>query len=308
MSPADPDTEDVLLQHGGASARWIWRHLKRFDPRTSKGIPLSRIKAFAELSIAYACIDDLPCRELLLPGERLQQWRQSIAQVLESRDHRLGMRRPGDEAIQYAIPYVVLKRSGYLEPELEHSSRRLFGHEDLTSHELLPYRVLEMEYLRGLAGFPTEPLRCRESLLQRLPRLSVLGVSDAYSLAHAIFYLGDWGRKPIAFPGPMRAAIHRCLFGSLVHAWRLGNMDLAGELLISLYSLEQLPGAKIAPFLEAFLGVPTEGGAVAPSRQVPAEARASGARRITNEQFSLYYHTTLVSLILCCTVLRRKRG
>ena len=225
---------------GGArrSLDWLSRNLETFSPGPG-GLPDEwRVKAFGELALVYAYLQEWRHPAL---GEHLPVWRTFIIEHLEDPAFaQLARKRPAI-AFAYLIPYLMLRATGYRSAYYEETLRLLRRGNLLRAAEVVPYRALEREHALWKSGWTRDEPRWRH-----LARATVLLQCDnpaawddeaAYSVTHTLFYLTDFGNRDAHLSASERDRAVDTVECLLLHYWRIGHWDLVGELLVNLNCL-----------------------------------------------------------------------
>ncbi|MGI8483576.1 MAG: DUF6895 family protein [Thermomicrobiales bacterium] len=200
---------------------------------------------------------------------------------------------------------VALNGFELLDSEFEKLVRRAFASGLVEATERLPYRAMDVRWLRGLL----DPFRA--PVFDDLLPLSIqtsqahpvqMSIDDGYALTHAVMYLTDFGRRPL----PASLDVQR--IGAIVDAsiaWNLAaqNLDLLGENLI-VASLLGIPWSPCAKYGWRCLMMAWDDLGFLPSPSFnptlfisqPSEARRHYALRHV-------YHTLFVTGILCAIML-----
>ncbi|HMA97040.1 MAG TPA: hypothetical protein VKP30_30355 [Polyangiaceae bacterium] len=162
-----------------------------------------------------------------------------LASVLQpfarSERNRVLLLRFPHTAASLGIAHVALSRVGNIDDDFDQLLRRALTTGQVDALERLPYRTMDLGWLRGVLNPDTEPHfddLLPFSILSSLAHPIYMAETDAYAVTHAIMYLTDFGRRPLP------ATISRSRLTAMVDAclaWNIlgGNLDLLGELLIS---------------------------------------------------------------------------
>ncbi|MGW7090730.1 DUF6895 family protein [Streptomyces sp. NPDC054874] len=120
--------------------------------------------------------------------------------------------------------------------------------------------------------------------------------SEGYSLTHAAFFLGDYGRAPTGLDGDALAHARELVRRMLDHCVGQDRWDLAAELVITQFilGLEPLRTPSGAAAVECLVRAQRSDGAI-PGRS--AALMASGSAP-AGEFFRKAYHTTLVTALM----------
>jgi hypothetical protein len=176
-----------------------------------------------------------------------------------------------------------------------------------------PYREIELLYF--FTKISDDAGRCPSSFAAKLNDAHLIGafnktgfgqklpayrytIDDAYSLTHALFYLSDYGARPISelLDAANVERLRSDMLALVVIMTRLANYDVLGELLICLImcGFTKLPFERMLfdAGLDMMIMQVTKSGAVPPSSVTKT--------RFLNGQagFKDVYHTTLVTAVL----------
>jgi hypothetical protein len=176
----------------------------------------------------------------------------------------------------------------------------------------VPYRVLDREFFFWKAGCarrePNWYHRYRATSLGTQCCPAYLDLESAYSVTHTLFYLTDFGGRPLMLPDRDTRYIRRLVGALLVHYVRAGNWDVLGELLMLVPSVGGCNSAIYGLAAEAFARARRADGAL------PANTSAATAVLEASESerddlcFQHCYHTTLVALFYYLVSLRSGRA
>jgi hypothetical protein len=113
--------------------------------------------------------------------------------------------------------------------------------EDWPASEVNDLQRAEVRHLLSRAGHMVEMPGLTERLIAFASRPRTFALPNpraAYDLVHAVFYLGDYGRRPLHLPSPVLESLH--MLGCLAHLEQ--NADLLAEVCIALrHAGQQLP-------------------------------------------------------------------
>ncbi|MEU3702888.1 hypothetical protein AB0E82_11415 [Streptomyces anulatus] len=120
--------------------------------------------------------------------------------------------------------------------------------------------------------------------------------SEGYSLTHAAFFLGDYGRTPTGLDGDALAHARELVRRMLDHCVGQDRWDLAAELVVSQFilGLEPLRTPSGAAAVECLVRAQRSDGAI-PGRSAALMAPPSAT---AGEFFRKAYHTTLVTALM----------
>jgi hypothetical protein len=306
-----------------ASLEWLNTNIDCFSTELASDLGEPRIKALSELAIAYAWLDDCRRRASSLANsiplqQSLELWRTFIIKECEAVAYGQSARRRPALAFCYLLPYLALRPSGYQSSYHEDTIRlwRRWGYPAVS--ETVPYRVLDRQYfLRKFGVLKREPgwrSLYDKTTLARTRCIAYLDRADAYSITHTLFYLTDFGNRPLLLPDSEQTRIKEIVEALLVHYWRTSYWDLVGELLINLKCLKLGMSICYTGASDAFQRVWLKDGSVPPHRieSEPDNVDPTNNGRGPDEDkgpderskiFRRYYHTTLVGALYCAVTL-----
>ena len=271
--PQNNPTHMDVERRFGASLRWLNSELHGFSlPDTAKPSGAS-VKALSELAIAYAWL--VQCRNRLSPlancaalETSLELWRRFIIGECQKRTYAESARRYPAQAFNLLVCYLALRSSGYRSTYHEQTLRLVhrWGYPAIT--ETVPYRVLNNQYFLWKSGLtrhePSWQTLYKRTILARAHCIAYLDRDDAYSITHTLFYLTDFGNRPLPLPDSDRIRIKEIVEALLIHYWRTSDWDLVGELLINLECLNMGKSVCYTGSANAFQRAWLKNGAVPP--------------------------------------------
>lgn len=285
------------------SLGWILRHLHRFAVSPEAEVA-TRIKSLNELALvlphwsrwAFAA----RASETLGPMvRRIHEfvWTEASGGPLRELFHSLPQER-----LHFLYAYLNLRERGRTHPDME---RLIASGLNLTyalSTEVTPFRDIERQALLYRGGLlPSEPDWRRlwaHTLLSSDCDSTWYSDADSYAATHTVLFLTDFGIRGIPLSAPDRGRVTRVLDELSVHYTRRGFWDLLGELLLCQHLLGER--SKISDLCtRRFLDVIDDDGSV------PATSPESA--RAPVDPFGARYHTTLVAITYCLSVLSRMR-
>jgi hypothetical protein len=297
---------------GAASVRWLTRHLDRFSPWSDGRLTDAGIQAFAELAIAYAYLagwQDCERGPATSLYAALPRWREFILTECLCRTYAEMARKRPSQAYALLLPYLSLRATGYRSPYDEETLRRLERWGYPAASEVVPYRLLDRHYFLWKSGCLRREPRWAElyraTLLGHDVRLAYIDREGAYSVTHTLFYLADFGKRPIPLPPEEVARVTMIVECLLIHYWRVAHWDLVGELLISLNCLDARDTPISRGAARAFARAQLPDGAVPAQRPDVASAHPAEEDEGDMRHFRACYHTTLVNMLYCATTLNR---
>lgn len=295
-----------IQQRAMENSIWLTANLDKFSPSRDGHIDFFHLKAFAEFSLVCAYLEQWKYLGL---DKHLASWHAFIIEHCENPIYAQGPRKQPAMAFAYLVPYLMLRSVGYQSSYYEETLKRLrFGL--LHREELVPYRVLDRQYMFWKSGYIGA-----EPRWHRLYRTTALGkcrsplyLSDeaAYSVTHTLFYVTDFGNRSTIFPSKeirRIKAITECL---LLHYWRVGHWDLVGELLCNLNCLDSTNSAVYSGAATAFDRAQQSDGSVPAKRDlVDLQKPSQGQEEEEERKFRNCYHTTLVGVLCRATAMNR---
>ena len=295
-----------------ASLDYLTRNLDGFNPWDEGRLRGARVKAFAEFAVLYGCLEQWrggPLARYLPLSESLPAWRAFIIQHCEDQAYLEMCRKNPPQAYYFLLPYLMLRLTGHRDVNYEETLTflRRWGYPEAT--EVVPYRLFDRQYFLWKAGClgrePNWGWLYRRTFLGRNRSLVYIDDDAAYSITHTLFYLTDFGDRPAPLTATEVERITRIVQCLLIHYWRLGRWDVMGELLINLNCLNRHESQFYAGAARAFQNAWRSDGAVPADRS--AEKGLQSARKADRpaEAFRLCYHTTLVGVLYCATLLNR---
>ena len=228
-----------------------------------------------------------------------------IAIQARSESNRVRLLRFPQSAASIGIAHICLSHLGHGDEAFEALIRRAFASGHVDAIERLPYRSMDLAWLRGIHDPNTPPnfqgLLQHSILLSRAHPVYMAEI-DAYAITHAIMYLTDFGTKPLP-PSISQKRVSEMVDSCL--AWHLlaGNFDLLGELLISAALVDHSwsPYARIT--IRMLTSVFDEFGFLPSATFDTKRYRELGGDEASAYAFHHIYHSTYVAGILCQVLL-----
>ncbi|MGI0014511.1 MAG: DUF6895 family protein, partial [Nitrososphaera sp.] len=173
-----------------------------------------------------------------------------------------------------------------------------------TAVEDVPFRVMDLRHMLDSGGFkhnfPSYDHLYQQTLLAKTPPLLYLTDADVYSITHTLFYLADFGFRPIeAIPGEQLPTV--CwIIGALLGIYlRSSNWDLVGELLLACRCLRWPPPFVFDTAWDALLDAQLPDGSIPGPEFLKEEMQKLNELERRTYCFEKNYHTTLVSALAC---------
>jgi hypothetical protein len=288
---------DSLARLSGGALNWLGHNLDFFNPY-SAGAQLSgywKAKAALELRLLHYCWEGL------YPADgRRADFDDLVRTLWQLPDfQRLVTSRP-DHPAYYALIYAALAPDG-IDQALRDATLAILQAEGyLSGAGQSALLRLQTRYFADKAGFeheiePYEEL-IEQSILVKLPATRPVTIQDAYSIAHASFYLSDYGGKPTGL-APDRLAIAVRLVSRMLNYCAIQDMwDLAAELVITLSCL----GVDPVSSPSGAAGIRGLARAQLPSGALPGRSAAQQADESASpaDFFNRAYHTTLMAALI----------
>ena len=266
------------------------------------------IKAFGELSLAYAVINERvsAIRDLELRGvirDQLAIWKSFILKEMLKPEYLDLMHKIPSSIDYYLLPYLTIRREGRYLEEFERALQSQFLSGLPSSFELVPYLQLDRAYFNWKSGLqviePNWLALYRATGMAKSRNLVGMTSGDAYNITHTIFYITDFGKKAPPFSQAEKRRVLRLLHSLLVHFWRTGFWDVVGELLLNALSMRSDPSYLYVQASNSFFNSSQmDDGSFIP--------KSSHLKRLNNRQtqgrFSQNYHTTLVGAMFATAV------
>lgn len=306
--PSGPDP--VLLSRLATGALgWLGGQMHRFDPfsATARSATHARAKAALELALLCRCADAL--------GRPVPQLTEGVALIRTLWQNpafpRLFAEAEGGYSATYALVYAALA------PDRINDTQCRAALAELPPGFLLPdgkspYQRLEIRYYADRAGLrhgiePVAELLPHSAPVtlraDTRPGTAPLTTRQAYTLTHAAFYLGDFGRAGSGLAGDDLAHARDLVHRMLAHCAAHSLWDLAAELLLTQFilGLDPLHTASGAAALDCLARAQLPGGAI-PGRSAALSATPADP---AGEFFRKAYHTTLVTALMALTIASR---
>jgi hypothetical protein len=301
-----------LATDASSSLDWVTANLSRFAPDLDR--VNTTLSTFGEFAILYAYAETWRSRLTKhVPLDRhLPAWRQLIVSQCQAPAYVESARKQVSIAYAFLVPYLVLRATGFRSSAHEHLLRRMqwWGYPAVS--ETVPYRLLDREFFFWKGGYAREEPNFyqgyRDTTLGQRCSPVHLDLDSAYSVTHTLFYLTDFGSRPLVLPVSEMRYVRGLVNALLVHYGRVGNWDVLGELLMVVPSI----GGCNTTVYEWAAGV--FAGVRRPDGSVPANGEAATALLDASEStldelsFRHCYHTTLVALLYYLATLRSGWG
>lgn len=290
---------ESLARLSAGTLDWLTASLALFDPYAPGARPPAgrRVKAALELALLRHVW------ERRRPGDsRLSEVTGLVTAVWQRPDFQRLLAVPDPHyGRQYRLIYAALAPAGAGGELRAAALARLAAQEHAAARGQSSYLRLETRYYADKAGLSHE-IESYEELFEasfpagRLARPPVAG-QEAYALAHASFYVSDYGfARPGRLPPRSREQAVRLVGGALDDAARADRWDLAAELVAAQFCLGGDPVSSPSGQrgIRCLARAQHSNGAI--PGMSPATRAAAGATPA--EFFRQAYHPTLVTAIM----------
>jgi hypothetical protein len=279
---------------------WTAHNLESCDPFINGPKPdVLRSKAMAEL--AFMC-DYYRRAAEGIRDQRVQKCVSFLQAVWLRPDYKeLIVRNP--ESLQlYVLAYNSLVSCGMEDGSYREVIQRVVDHGYATAVEAVPFRLLDLRHVLDYGGFQHNlgayDQLYQPTLLARMPPVVYLTDGDVYCLTHTLFYLADFGFKPVDKALEKQMETICWMVGTLLGIYlRVRDWDLVAELLLCCLCLRWKPPVVFEAAWDSLLRAQLADG------YIPAPKFSLDRRKELNEkQWSTYcfeenYHTTLVAAL-----------
>ncbi|MFC8273124.1 DUF6895 family protein [Streptomyces sp. NPDC057271] len=309
-----------LDQLSAGALDWVRGNLDHFDPYAASARSATHKQAKAALELALLC----HCSERLdgthderLGGTHDERLGEATALVRKLWQHpdfpRLFETHP-QVASSYALIFAALAPGGIDDTVCRAALARLTP-DFLSPHGKSPLKRIEIRYFADKAGVRHQV----EPYAELVPRSPLVTLHEAepqngppltnpqgYSLTHAAFYLGDYGRADPGLTGDALARARDLVCRMLGHCVEHDRWDLAAELVTTQFILgmDPLRTPSGAAAVECLLRAQRADGAI-PART----AALRGAQTASAEEFfQKAYHPTLVTALMALIVSSARRS
>lgn len=281
---------------------WLTYDLEFFDPfKSVTKTDMFHSKALVELS----CICMFYYRYNRANHDpRVQKFVSFIHDVWQRSDFRERVVRNPDMFRLYPMTYIALQHCGTWDSSYGEIIQRVLDQGYATAVEQVPFRGMDLRHMLDCGGFkhklPSYDQLYQWTLLSKTPPLFYLTDDDVYCITHTLFYLGDFGFRPIdAIPEEQLPKV-RWMIGSLLGIYlRMRNWDLVAELLLCCRCLRWSPPFIFKTAFDALLDAQLQDGSVPGPTFSKKEIQPLNEFEQRIYCFKQNYHTTLVSALVC---------
>jgi hypothetical protein len=282
---------------------WTVAHLDFFNPLQNTPKPDElRHKAFVELALTCLHLSRQPAAA---QNERLQRLLEFIARIGNLPFFRDAIFRVSNMFVPHVLLAVVLRACGLADDRARWLALgELIDRATIQVSERPVFRTMELRYLLDLGQIPhrlpSYTSLVRRGILSRPLNVAYVTDADAYAVTHTLFYLSDFGSKPISEISSSRREDVRWsvehLLGMYAHS---GNWDLVGELLLSCTCLGvgREASALYSVCWRVLSDAQWPNGGVPGPQYDPARAQNLEGVEQQSYVFEQCYHTTLVAVL-----------
>jgi hypothetical protein len=229
-----------------------------------------------------------------------------LGPLARSESNQVRLLRFPQTAASIGIAHICLSGLGSRDDVFDALIRQAFSSGHVEAIERLPYRAMDLAWLRGIhdvTGASGAERFLPDSILTSCAHPLHMAEMDAYAVTHALMYLTDFGA--CAVPAgvcldKVSGQVDACL------AWHIftGNMDLLGELLVSAALLRVAWSPYVRLAVRMLLSVWDEFGFLPSAAFDAGRYRTLAGDAARAYAFLHVYHTTYVAGILCQVLLR----
>ncbi len=287
------------------SLQWINRHIDFFCPIQNQQLTLRGVKLLSELSLVYSYAKK--CNTINFP-ENTDVIFSFICSQFENPLYAHMPRKNPLDSYPSLVGYLMLRATGYQKPYYEETLEFLKRNGYLYACEESPFRILERNHVfwrsKYLNREPDWYSLYKSSILAKEVNPIYLDDMHVYYITHILFYLTNFGERPIHLPNKEIRRIVELLESLLLHYVRIGNWDLVGELLINLTSLDQNDSIIYSECSKIFQNAWKQDGSVPKNQEIAQLSHTYNEE----ELFKYHYHATIVGIMYCITALTRAGG
>ena len=294
---------------------WTHANLDLFEPFRGDIKPDAwNEKALVELALLCSCLHR---QRRFSANEQINRFIDFIAEIYERPLCRERIFRAEHAFVPHTLLIASLRACGRPPATwLMRGVQSLIERSGVLFVERFPYRTLEVRHLLDMGGFafrlPSYRALSQASIIVKNMNPIYMTQEDAYSITHALFYVSDFGARPVrSFSRSQVRRIHRLLEQLLGMYIYRGDWDLVGELLLSCHCLRWTTSPWFDLGWEALCSAQHPDGAVPGPTYEPK--KLAGIKDMTKKReyvFKQCYHTTLVATLagaLCADTYRDVR-
>lgn len=202
----------------------------------------------------------------------------------------------------YGMTYISLLQCGTGERSYREVIQRIVDQGYATGVELVPFRGLDLRHMLDSGGFkhdiPSYAHLYQQTLLAKSPPLLYATDYDVYCITHTLYYLADFGFRPIDVIPEEQLSTVRWIVGTLLGMYlRSKNWDLVAELLLACRCLRWAPRVVFDAAWDALLDAQAPDGSLSGPNFSEEEMRQLNQSEQRNYHFEQNYHTTLVGAL-----------
>jgi hypothetical protein len=281
---------------------WFEQNLEWFDPFKDSSNPHIFSTSKPLLELACICMYYERC-VLTNRDPRVRKFISFIHDVWQHPQYRERLVRSPEMIRLYGMTCIALRCCGAGDSSDYELIQRVIDQGYVGSIEDVPFRVLDFRNMLDCGGFrhnlPSYATLYKQTLLASTPPVMYLTDNDAYSITHTLFYLSDFGSRPLGTILKEELPQIRWMVGMLMGIYlRLKNWDLVAEFLICCRCLHWSPPCIFDAAWEALLDAQLPDGSVPGplfSKRKLSEIDDESKRK--DYCLGQNYHTTLVSAL-----------
>jgi hypothetical protein len=283
---------------------WIMSNLEFFDPFnnvTNHDKFLLANKPLLELSVLCMLYYQ---REGSNPDPRAQKFVSFIHDIWKKPNYSERVVRNPNVFRIFPMVYIALQHCGSLDHSYDEIIQRILDQGYATAVEQIPFRGMDLRHMLDKGGFkhnvPSFNQLYQMSLLAKTPSVIYLTNEDVYCITHTLFYLGDFGLRPIdVIPEEQLPTIHWMIDTLLGIYLCMKDWDLVAELLLCCQCLRWYSSIIFSIAFNALLDAQLLDGSVPGPMFSKDEMQNLDESERKIYCFNQNYHTTLVSALTC---------
>ena len=282
---------------------WLDHNLELFNPlnnaQASPASNLYQAKALGELGLL--CM--LYYRHAQGQHDpRIERFLRLIHTVWQQAGYKERIIRKPEHFQIYAMIYVVLQQCHMLDDTERELIQRVIDQGYATAIETTPMRLLDRRHLLDCGSFhhtlPSYKEIYAGTLLAKTPPPVYLTDVDVYAITHTLFYLTDFGSRPMTMFDEEHLARVRWLVEVLLGIYvRRMHWDLVGELLFNCYCMHWYPDVTFDTSWEILIQAQLPDGSVPGPRFSTEHLSQLQDTEKSEYCFEHNYHTTIVTAI-----------